>query len=728
MSDKAFFKPGKGLYGQSNTEVVKEDIVLFKQVKSTAELLNNGEGGSPFITIEALLNSTGTGIISGGLIDWLYGYTYRVPIYVYGILGTVYESEVTDVTLGPASSTVDENRIDVIVGTFDSEGNGLIEVVQGSYATVPAKPAINHETQIELTFLYVAAQTTEPIDVTNTIIYNENVEYVVSFTLGIVSLDPVNVTDPDDGTGHIKVIDFQSGDEIKFTGAFFTPSEYATLQFFIKPDSGLWNNNGNFKVGLYSGNTLVSDTLLVGSTGVLQNSFNSATPLYQLVSLALEDFVLTGADADNIRFIKDDGKGPDSFSLDLIRLQKGVISPPTAKINKTSDIATNDGADGTSTYAEHDELGPVATSNDYADLDNKPANLYLGVYVSLAALNIAHPTALPGNSANVDTGVGDDVQRYLWDDNGSEWVLGQGDHNTTTSELVNDGSDGTSTYVENDELATVATTGDYSDLVGAPNYLGGVETVYANNVAMIAGQGTQTNNAIVFSADASDDGLVESGYAYYHYLGTIVGNITDYRLLNKQELLSFSGGNKLHDQSGSTSELWVFNHNFNYLRPTIQVWDMAGNMIIPEEIIASDNWISHIKFPAGNGQDGYATAMVGGVAIINPDTIGYNELANDLNGRETIVGGVIDWLTAPTKVLTMAGTTTLTDSNLPQGTDTRVIELHITGSFSVTFPVAWNWKGGIYDGGASNLIVVTCVNGNSGSEEIHYQIIPDAIL
>jgi len=39
---------------------------------------------------------------------------------------------------------------------------------------------------------------------------------------------------------------------------------------------------------------------------------------------------------------------------------------------------------------------------------------------------------------------------------------------TQTSDLTNNGSDNTSTYVENDELATVATTGDYEDLINLP--------------------------------------------------------------------------------------------------------------------------------------------------------------------------------------------------------------------------------------------------------------------
>ena len=42
---------------------------------------------------------------------------------------------------------------------------------------------------------------------------------------------------------------------------------------------------------------------------------------------------------------------------------------------------------------------------------------------------------------------------------------------TKTSDFTNDGSDGTSTYVEADELATVATTGDYDDLENTPTNL-----------------------------------------------------------------------------------------------------------------------------------------------------------------------------------------------------------------------------------------------------------------
>ena len=68
---------------------------------------------------------------------------------------------------------------------------------------------------------------------------------------------------------------------------------------------------------------------------------------------------------------------------------------------------------------------------------------------------------------------------------------------TKTSDLTNDGSDGTSTYVEADELAAVATTGDYDDLTNKPT----IPTV--NNAVLTI----QRNGANVdtFTANAAQD-------------------------------------------------------------------------------------------------------------------------------------------------------------------------------------------------------------------------------
>lgn len=53
---------------------------------------------------------------------------------------------------------------------------------------------------------------------------------------------------------------------------------------------------------------------------------------------------------------------------------------------------------------------------------------------------------------------------------------------TKTSDLTNDGADGTSAYVEADDLSTVATTGSYSDLTNKPTIDGSFSTTSENAV------------------------------------------------------------------------------------------------------------------------------------------------------------------------------------------------------------------------------------------------------
>jgi hypothetical protein len=68
-----------------------------------------------------------------------------------------------------------------------------------------------------------------------------------------------------------------------------------------------------------------------------------------------------------------------------------VESIPT----KTSDLI-NDGADGTSTYVEANELGAVAFSNDYNDLDNLPTNT--------GSTNLGYTASPTNGTVTSDTG------------------------------------------------------------------------------------------------------------------------------------------------------------------------------------------------------------------------------------------------------------------------------------------------------------------------------------
>lgn len=75
------------------------------------------------------------------------------------------------------------------------------------------------------------------------------------------------------------------------------------------------------------------------------------------------------------------------------------------------------------------ELALKADQSDLETLDSRVDVLethYKGVFVSLVALQTAHPTATAGDYANIDEGVGSDITRYVWDGNDNSWVQGGG--------------------------------------------------------------------------------------------------------------------------------------------------------------------------------------------------------------------------------------------------------------------------------------------------------------
>ncbi len=70
----------------------------------------------------------------------------------------------------------------------------------------------------------------------------------------------------------------------------------------------------------------------------------------------------------------------------------------------------------------------------------------------------------------------------------------------------------------------------------------GVAGHYADIATMIADQANQDTNGIYFVTDASQDPSVISGFAYYEYLGTLAGDLTDYRKLSEEESMDVGGG------------------------------------------------------------------------------------------------------------------------------------------------------------------------------------------
>ena len=165
----------------------------------------------------------------------------------------------------------------------------------------------------------------------------------------------------------------------------------------------------------------------------------------------------------------------------IVNVADGTTATDAATVGqiptKTSDL-TNDGADNTSTYVEADELAAVATSGSYNDLTNKPTipaaqvnsdwNAASGVAQILNKPSLAtvattgsytdltnKPTIPTVNDATLTIQRnGTNVQTFTA--NASSNVTANISVPTKTSDLTNDGSDNTSTYIETDDAQKFA--------------------------------------------------------------------------------------------------------------------------------------------------------------------------------------------------------------------------------------------------------------------------------
>jgi hypothetical protein len=83
----------------------------------------------------------------------------------------------------------------------------------------------------------------------------------------------------------------------------------------------------------------------------------------------------------------------------------------------------------------------------------------------------------------------------------------------------------------------------------------GIAAHYADTASMIAAQANQEAAGVYFVTDATGDPTVISGFAYYEYLGTTAGDLTDYRKLSEEESMDVGGGvsqQYVNDQDAAT--------------------------------------------------------------------------------------------------------------------------------------------------------------------------------
>ena len=97
-------------------------------------------------------------------------------------------------------------------------------------------------------------------------------------------------------------------------------------------------------------------------------------------------------------------------------------------------------------------------------------------------------------------------------------------------------------------------------------------------------------------------------------------------------------------------------------------------------------------------------------AKIADDAVSYAKLGAEFTTAAAISASDVDWSSAAVHTKTLSANTTLTFSNVSTG---MVVDLVITGNFTLTLPASVKEITGTYDGTVSNLIQVVSTNGST---------------
>jgi len=269
-----------------------------------------------------------------GSVSYVSGLTFSVSPLEYLINGQIYTiSAETTVTLASGDSTFD--RIDVIYA--DISGN--TGVLQGTPSDNPEKPLVDGDTEIEVTFVLVRANSTSA-DVSTFVIYNENSGPPSEWTFGSGGVQPTRII------GNFTGVTYSGGTSIRVsgvTGAYTTffrltgltelnTNNYSTLQFAIRNLSANTTTSLIRFRFLTTGGTQNGSVVTMngaGTANVVQYSPTNVST-WQLISIPLWRFYLTNTNVQVLEVsFSPQGTGAQSrYYFDLLEFVEGTSSAP----------------------------------------------------------------------------------------------------------------------------------------------------------------------------------------------------------------------------------------------------------------------------------------------------------------------------------------------------------------------------------------------------------------
>jgi len=276
--------------------------------------------GQPNNIVQALAdgmyvpNYVQNGLISGGIITWVSGYTYDVTTATYAIGGVTYVAPETQITLANSDPTYD--RFDAPITNTSS----LIAVLTGTASDDPQNPSYDATTQMPLSFISVTAASTQPSSIAQDYIYLNNTEWTTSSSTA--RINPASTNNPYSPTLDVEATLAQNGDFISFTDPTqpTTMSSFSVLTMKLRSKTG-WGSISRLVFRFYN------DGLAVGNPVFISNGtfgFNTAnTTTYQTITIPKQLFgALTDVD-QLIATVSTTSILTIGFYLDDIQLQGG---------------------------------------------------------------------------------------------------------------------------------------------------------------------------------------------------------------------------------------------------------------------------------------------------------------------------------------------------------------------------------------------------------------------
>lgn len=264
-------------------------------------------------------NCRGTQLISGSITWSGSGLVYDATDLDYYIICSRYFANATTLTLSVADPTY--ARID----KFYADITGTIGVITGTPSANPQEPAVNPLSQIDMGFVYIPAGSTVPAGTTQTVIYNENVEW--SGTSDVPSINFSYGTNPYIGSVSTYLPNAPNSSYVEWqsNGTDYLFSEAQYLKFWVRLNANFSTEPLSFlDVTFEYTDVTVSQTLSVGNGDY--NMDYSLINQWQLVSIPLTGLTTFGTDFNEVHFVIN--SAPTSFQLDYVYLLETATIPP----------------------------------------------------------------------------------------------------------------------------------------------------------------------------------------------------------------------------------------------------------------------------------------------------------------------------------------------------------------------------------------------------------------